>query len=291
MLSPTTSYQQGIARNASESARPQDWKGLVACYAPALGNTGTTIRSLSGRGHHGTPTGHDWILAPNIGRVVSLADTSDDVSFPDAAVPDFVSNQLPFTVVLYWARLGTENNGRVVHRTENAGSNIAWQIVFDPSSNTNKVVFTTIRNGAQSSKPRSDSQLTLGQYYVVVGRVSAWSGDSPTISIHIDGVLQIGTDSSSFGAGDDNTFLWGKRRGASDSPHTGNFALMSIYDYALTNRHIWEISKDPLGLYRRRKQPEVGRVAAAALTVAEMVAAMEQATLRPRRPRRVMVGF
>lgn len=50
------SYQQGYARNASESANPGLWKGLVGLWAPSLGPTGLTLRDISGYGNHGTLT-------------------------------------------------------------------------------------------------------------------------------------------------------------------------------------------------------------------------------------------
>ncbi len=59
------SYATGYAKNASQSAHPNLWDGLVGACMPSLGVTGETLRDVSGNGNHGTLTNmdaaSDWV--------------------------------------------------------------------------------------------------------------------------------------------------------------------------------------------------------------------------------------
>ena len=59
------SYASGYAKNASQSAHPNLWDGLVGAWMPSLGVTGETLRDVSGNGNHGTLTNmdaaSDWV--------------------------------------------------------------------------------------------------------------------------------------------------------------------------------------------------------------------------------------
>ena len=62
---PKPSYATGYAKNASESANPNLWKGLVGAWMPSFGVTGETLRDVSGNGNDGTLTNmdaaSDWV--------------------------------------------------------------------------------------------------------------------------------------------------------------------------------------------------------------------------------------
>jgi len=59
------SFKTGYARNASESANPNLWKGLVGAWMPSFGVTGETLKDVSGNGNDGTLTNmdaaSDWV--------------------------------------------------------------------------------------------------------------------------------------------------------------------------------------------------------------------------------------
>ena len=48
------SFSTGYAKNASESANPNLWKGLVGAWMPSFGVTGNTLKDVSGNGNDGT---------------------------------------------------------------------------------------------------------------------------------------------------------------------------------------------------------------------------------------------
>ena len=53
------SFSTGYAKNASESANPNLWKGLVGAWMPSFGVTGNTLKDVSGNGNDGTLTNMD----------------------------------------------------------------------------------------------------------------------------------------------------------------------------------------------------------------------------------------
>lgn len=59
------SFSTGYAKNASESANPNLWKGLVGAWMPSFGVTGETLKDVSGNGNDGTLTNmdaaSDWV--------------------------------------------------------------------------------------------------------------------------------------------------------------------------------------------------------------------------------------
>lgn len=60
------SFKTGYAKNASESANPQLWEGLVGAWMPSFGVTGGTLRDVSGNHNNGTlnnmDPATDWVV-------------------------------------------------------------------------------------------------------------------------------------------------------------------------------------------------------------------------------------
>ncbi len=61
MIKP--SFSTGYAKNASESANPNLWKGLVGAWMPSFGVTGNTLKDVSGNGNDGTLTATSWVVS------------------------------------------------------------------------------------------------------------------------------------------------------------------------------------------------------------------------------------
>ena len=83
---PKPSYATGYARNASESANPNLWKGLVGAWMPSFGVTGETLRDVSGNGNDGTLTNmdaaSDWV-ATSKGLALDFDGSNDRVEVDD----------------------------------------------------------------------------------------------------------------------------------------------------------------------------------------------------------------
>ena len=103
---PIPSYSQGFARNAAESARPQDWTGLIGFWTPSVGPAGgDTVEDLSGYGHPGTwvniDAGSDYIIDGQLGRLVDLDGVDQRLDVGNISSTLFSG---PFTIML-WASL------------------------------------------------------------------------------------------------------------------------------------------------------------------------------------------
>ena len=98
---PEPSFVNGYARNASESARPHLWKGLVGAWAPSLGVTGDTLRDVSGNGNDGTLTNMDpatdWV-ATSKGLALDFDGSDDYVTTDDSEGLFARSGDDPLTV-------------------------------------------------------------------------------------------------------------------------------------------------------------------------------------------------
>ena len=84
------SFSTGYAKNPSESANPNLWKGLVGAWMPSFGVTGGTLKDVSGNGNDGALTNMDaatdWVatskgLALDFDGVNDYVDCGSDSKF------------------------------------------------------------------------------------------------------------------------------------------------------------------------------------------------------------------
>ena len=96
---PKPSYATGYARNASESANPNLWKGLVGAWMPSFGVTGNTLKDVSGNENDGTLTNmdaaSDWV-ATSKGLALDMLSPDD---FIDAGSIEDFSDELTINIV------------------------------------------------------------------------------------------------------------------------------------------------------------------------------------------------
>ncbi len=75
------SYHQGFARGPYESARPQDWYGLIGFWPMFLGPTRLAVVDLAGRGHNAALINmetSDWVLDGELGGYALELDGVDE---------------------------------------------------------------------------------------------------------------------------------------------------------------------------------------------------------------------
>ena len=147
--------------------------------------------------------------------------TGDNISFPDTAVPDFVENNLDFSFWTYLSTDGVLDNARIIMRTESAGN--AWMLVDNASSNV--FHFLLVDGGVQTDANRfayADPG-DENKWFAIAG-TAHWTGSVWDMNFYVNGVLATGATGDTFGDGDADTFLIGKRRAASDSPWQGTMA-------------------------------------------------------------------
>lgn len=112
------SYATGYAKNASQSAHPNLWDGLVGAWMPSLGVTGETLRDVSGNGNHGTLTNmdaaSDWVTTSK-GLALDFDGVNDYV---DLGVSLFSGSQ-PATLSMTFVTHDITNDRKIFAQTSN----------------------------------------------------------------------------------------------------------------------------------------------------------------------------
>ena len=103
------SFQNGFARNKSESAFPELWNALIGAWCPSIGFQGRRLQDFSGRGNHGAfstgMTNSAWIDSP-WGPALVYDGTDDCINIGTG----IVSLSTPFTLSMRYTVDDTTHN-------------------------------------------------------------------------------------------------------------------------------------------------------------------------------------
>jgi len=104
-------YATGYAKNASQSAHPNLWDGLVGAWMPSLGVTGETLRDVSGNGNHGTLTNMDaatdWV-ATSKGLALDF-DGGTSSNHVSLGASDKIYENLTAATWVFWVKFNSFN--------------------------------------------------------------------------------------------------------------------------------------------------------------------------------------
>ena len=110
------SFSTGYAKNASESANPNLWKGLVGAWMPSFGDSGKLLQDISGRSNDAELLGRTSIPKVTIRRGVKsiLMDGNSD-AYRVNNVGDFSPRKMSFCAWVsdYGSVVGTKDIGGV----------------------------------------------------------------------------------------------------------------------------------------------------------------------------------
>jgi len=106
------SWKTGFARNASVSAYPRLWKGLIGAWSPNLGPTGLTLFDQSINKNNGTLTNMDavtdWIVDER-GYALDFDGTNDYINVGKNSFDLGIRRHATFST---WFRSNTSNANR-----------------------------------------------------------------------------------------------------------------------------------------------------------------------------------
>lgn len=164
MSQVVVSQQTGYARNASESAYPNLWRGLVGWWCPSINpRGGNRLFDLSPFRNHGTltnMTNDDWVVSSG-GGALDFDGTTDHVAFtcPVAAL------QFPFTVSLwYYPRTRVQYAGLVSTMTAfSEASTNGWLLYDGSQGNAGRIGI--ISGGTRVVTATNNSTLNIWQHY------------------------------------------------------------------------------------------------------------------------------
>lgn len=247
------SYQQGYARNASESENPGSWSGLVGAWVPTLGPTGSTLRDISGYGNHGTLTlmdpATDWVIGGNPripGYALDFDGDNDHVRLG--------TNQLAWSdssfSILVWIYPRALTLQSVVH-LGNDSDNTEIEMRFRGNGKFevlyyNGTTFGLFDGNGGTEPPLNQWSYVAGTFNKDTGEWNYYLNGIPDKTVTDDVAIDLGN-------GIDNLI------GALNTFPQRNFnAIISnvhIYNRTLTADEIWQDYNDPLAMFRRRMLP------------------------------------
>jgi hypothetical protein len=129
---PNPSYATGYAKNASESANPNLWKGLVGAWMPSFGVTGNTLKDVSGNGNDGTLTNMDaatdWVTTSK-GLALDFDGVNDYVSVDQSSLAS-IRGGSEFSVSFLVKKSASYKDASIGawHHTSRNGFFVEWYI-------------------------------------------------------------------------------------------------------------------------------------------------------------------
>jgi len=232
--SSQSSYHQGFARNASESASPHLWKGLKASWVPSLGISGSTlIRDVSGNHKDGTLSNmeaSDWQVG-QYGYHLALGGTDEAIINTD----ETYFTLFPLTLSIRYRTTNT-SGFKQLFSASNSGNNNQFRI----GSNNTSIGF--LAGGAVDYNITANGITpTDGEWHDAVG-----VNDGTSVFIYFDGVQE------ATGSGSTNAELWNNvgRRQTSSEPFTGDIGFVNIWERALTPNEVMQLHVQPDALFK-----------------------------------------
>ena len=235
LLSPPKQLSHGtIARNASQSANPGLWDGLVSAYVPSLGNTGLTLYDVSGNRFNGTLT--------NMVFSSAFSGWENDYIVYDAG-NDFVDIPSHYSFAS-----GESFSISVRLRVRNAASGYAVAL---GGATTNVGVHISVRNATEwrFGLWGGTALDTTADYALEQWRTLTGTFDGTSLRLYIQGKLVAGPTAATF-LGNSTAFL-GKLNNGS-SVFNGSISTVLIHNRALNLNDIQAFHQDHQAPFRRR---------------------------------------
>ena len=267
------SFSTGYAKNASESANPNLWKGLVGAWMPSFGVTGREVVEVSGRNDNlvsQEPTDHiEWITGKH-GKAFSTI----DYSYADGGdVSAYIEDGLTVSGY-FW--MGRNGGTKMIVGQWGAGGvgNASWLV----DCVQNKIVARTY-NGSAGSAVNSASTMRYQEWQHVA---CVWNfNTSPfTVTIYFDGrydaagsfsssifpqvstnyKVHVGTYPPSISSSTRTNLRWG-----------GHYGDFTIHNRALSPSEIKQLYLNPSAPFQKKTTTVVSVPAAPPTTTAKAV--------------------
>ena len=237
------SYATGYAKNASQSAHPNLWDGLVGAWMPSLGVTGETLRDVSGNGNHGTLTGMDaatdWV-ATSKGLALDY-DGSDDYVNTTFNPLEKIGNGNDWSISVWINQPSAKNGARVF------GNSVTVRFYVATSTTT---VFWGF--GSQFSTATGVT-IPFGKW---LHAAFTYNSATSEVRSYRNGVLTAATAYTGNGTFTDLDCQIGDIA-FSSLPFQGKISDTSVYNRALSPSEIKQLYVDSLAPFRKKQRVSV----------------------------------
>lgn len=250
---PKPSYATGYARNASESANPNLWKGLVGAWMPSFGVTGGTLKDVSGNGNDGTLTNMDaatdWVgtskgLALDLDALQQRIEGDTSYQFNSSVT---ICATIKWQSVSYYPRVFDFSDGLS-----------SLQLVWDFGSGGNnrlKTKDTRWQVDAPSYQSTSfgSSPPLVGKWYTYA---ALFDSTNQINRLYVNSIKQSSSASGNVGsASSSQNFKLGIRRDNNNvTDADAEYLAVSIYNRALSPSEIKQLYLNPSAPFERKQQ-------------------------------------
>ena len=251
------SYATGYAKNASQSAHPNLWDGLVGAWMPSFGVTGETLRDVSGNGNHGTLTNmdaaSDWVTTPK-GLALDFDGVNDYVNTNSPVVS--LDNDFTFLVAVRTPS-SLSDNSTFRGLIQKGDISSKWASM-SYNANGNRFV-VGIDDGSIKSEFFGSIPLSPRKFYSVAGVFRR----GKTLELYVNAELD-GSTSDNSGSCDisENVFIGSRKFGSAQYFMRDLFLSASVYNRALSPTEIKQLYVDSLAPFRKKQRVSVAVPAA-----------------------------
>ena len=237
------SYKAGYARSAHESVNPKFWNELAGAWIPELGNTGSTLYDVSGRGNHGTLQNQtSWNVSDGT-HVLSYDGTNDYVDCGTGTRDSGFVLSLPWTM---YARVkmvaGSVSNYYTAVQFTNSTTDLISIGVYNPRS---------WKIGTYGDTPGNGSSATAGDWYSVFLQWKA----SNTFEIYPNGKLNYSVSGGDASWQASDQLLIGKMSIASNQRDWNEpIGGVAVWQRLLTANEMLQLVRDPVAPFRRKRR-------------------------------------
>jgi fibronectin type 3 domain-containing protein/azurin len=213
---------------------PAGTNGTAASYAFDQGS-GTVAVDNSGNANNGTISDSAWTTQGKYGNAISFNGSSSFITVPDAGTLDLAGAGS----MEAWIRMSAAGRWNAVLAKGNSNTNQAHNYAIE--LDTSNRVLCVIGNGSSSNLVTSVASLTANTFYHV-----ACTWDGSTISLYINGALNVSGTQTITPAGNISPLYIGQFGGNSDR-FAGVIDEVRIYNRALTLSQIQIDMNTPVG--------------------------------------------
>lgn len=244
---PKPSFSTGYARNASESANPNLWKGLVGAWMPSFGVTGDTLRDVSGNGNDGALTNmqpNGWESTKN-GSSLQFDAFNDYVDINPDHANSAIGNQVSIEALVF-------------PRQTNA-----YRVIGGGQDNTGTRYSCSFNVGALTNQFGFDLEAASGQVRLFTSAsnyLNKWAHlfgtyDGNTARLYLNGRYKAGSSATSGNVVDFDGIVLGRDINLSAGRvFYGSMSLFRIYNRALSPTEIKQLYLNPAAPFERKQQ-------------------------------------
>lgn len=251
------SYATGYAKNASQSAHPNLWDGLVGAWMPSLGVTGGTVKDVSGNSNDVTLFADAHFETTSRGHAIDF-DRNGDYAV-SAENTSFVIGTGAFTILQWVYVRSLANVGYGMWDTLELGGNFNRLNDFVLFWSGTQIGYNKVGvYSSSANRVQSDNALNLNEWHLIGLRRKNTGANGTDVITNL-------TKNTSYTLATNITStanVFGRISEVNSYHLDGQIASFQMWGRALSDAEIKQLYVDPLAPFRQRRSIPFGITAA-----------------------------